>query len=104
MAAFTWGLLLVVSGEDAFVILKDFLLWVEQDLGPWGPLVLAVAYIPLTVLVCSKQQSGLLLGDLSLFSKVEGLSERFRSVAIAIQKFWLQDCSAATTCSFTMPF
>ncbi|XP_030548159.1 TVP38/TMEM64 family membrane protein slr0305 [Rhodamnia argentea] len=31
-------------------ILKDFLLWVEHDLGPWGPLVLAVAYIPLTVL------------------------------------------------------
>ncbi|XP_022722784.1 uncharacterized protein LOC111279963 isoform X2 [Durio zibethinus] len=31
-------------------ILKDFLLWVEKDLGPWGPLVLAVAYIPLTVL------------------------------------------------------
>ncbi|XP_040996046.1 TVP38/TMEM64 family membrane protein slr0305-like isoform X1 [Juglans microcarpa x Juglans regia] len=31
-------------------ILKDFLLWVEQDLGPWGPLVLAVAYIPLTIL------------------------------------------------------
>ncbi|KAA8543215.1 hypothetical protein F0562_021290 [Nyssa sinensis] len=29
-------------------ILKDFLLWVKQDLGPWGPLVLAVAYIPLT--------------------------------------------------------
>ncbi|KAJ9700224.1 hypothetical protein PVL29_005850 [Vitis rotundifolia] len=31
-------------------ILKDFLLWIEQDLGPWGPLALAVAYIPLTVL------------------------------------------------------
>lgn len=31
-------------------ILKAFLLWVKQDLGPWGPLVLAVAYIPLTVL------------------------------------------------------
>ncbi|KAJ8493835.1 hypothetical protein OPV22_015556 [Ensete ventricosum] len=31
-------------------ILKDFLLWVKQNLGPWGPLVLAVAYIPLTVL------------------------------------------------------
>ncbi|KAG8373035.1 hypothetical protein BUALT_Bualt12G0129000 [Buddleja alternifolia] len=31
-------------------ILKDFLLWIEQNLGPWGPLVLAVAYIPLTVL------------------------------------------------------
>ncbi|XP_040995362.1 TVP38/TMEM64 family membrane protein slr0305-like [Juglans microcarpa x Juglans regia] len=31
-------------------ILKEFLLWIEQDLGPWGPVVLAVAYIPLTVL------------------------------------------------------
>ncbi|CAK9151050.1 unnamed protein product [Ilex paraguariensis] len=31
-------------------ILKAFLLWVKQDLGPWGPLVLAIAYIPLTVL------------------------------------------------------
>ncbi|GMH31001.1 hypothetical protein Nepgr_032844 [Nepenthes gracilis] len=30
--------------------LKDFLLWVKVDLGPWGPLVLAVSYIPLTVL------------------------------------------------------
>ncbi|PIA24999.1 hypothetical protein AQUCO_13500016v1 [Aquilegia coerulea] len=31
-------------------ILKDFLIWIDQNLGPWGPLVLAVAYIPLTVL------------------------------------------------------
>lgn len=31
-------------------MLKDFLLWIENDLGPWGPLALAVAYIPLTVL------------------------------------------------------
>ncbi|KAM7462637.1 hypothetical protein LguiA_030758 [Lonicera macranthoides] len=31
-------------------ILKNFLLWVDQDLGPWGPVVLAFAYIPLTVL------------------------------------------------------
>lgn len=31
-------------------ILKDFLIWIHQNLGPWGPLVLAVAYIPLTVL------------------------------------------------------
>ncbi|XP_074268961.1 uncharacterized protein LOC141592255 [Silene latifolia] len=30
--------------------LKDFLQWVKEDLGPWGPFVLAVAYIPLTVL------------------------------------------------------
>ncbi|KAJ6980718.1 hypothetical protein NC653_024157 [Populus alba x Populus x berolinensis] len=64
MAAFTWGsllritffLLLIAAVVFGFFtlpvekILKDFLLWVEQDLGPWGPLVLAVAYIPLTVL------------------------------------------------------
>ncbi|KAE9591434.1 hypothetical protein Lal_00038898 [Lupinus albus] len=31
-------------------MMKDFLIWVDRDLGPWGPLVLAVAYIPLTVL------------------------------------------------------
>ncbi|KAK2358067.1 hypothetical protein P8452_77257 [Trifolium repens] len=31
-------------------ILKDFLLWVHRDLGPWGPLALALAYIPLTIL------------------------------------------------------
>lgn len=30
--------------------LKDFLLWVKEDLGLWGPVVLAIAYIPLTVL------------------------------------------------------
>lgn len=62
--AFTWGsalrITLLVFLIAAVVtacftlpvekILKDFLLWVEQDLGPWGPLVLAVAYIPLTVL------------------------------------------------------
>lgn len=62
--AFTWGsvlritllLLLVAAITTACLtlpiekILKDFLLWVEKDLGPWGPLALAVAYIPLTVL------------------------------------------------------
>ncbi|KAL5792969.1 hypothetical protein ACOSP7_001563 [Xanthoceras sorbifolium] len=31
-------------------ILAEFLSWIKQDLGPWGPLVLAFAYIPLTVL------------------------------------------------------
>uniref|UniRef100_A0A7N2KWT2 VTT domain-containing protein n=1 Tax=Quercus lobata TaxID=97700 RepID=A0A7N2KWT2_QUELO len=39
-----------IPEKDSALILKNFLLWVEQDLGPWGPLVLAVAYIPLTVL------------------------------------------------------
>ncbi|KAJ7980121.1 TVP38/TMEM64 family membrane protein slr0305 family [Quillaja saponaria] len=62
--AFTWGsalritllILLIAAVVTACFtlpiekILKDFLLWVEKDLGPWGPLVLAVAYIPLTVL------------------------------------------------------
>ncbi|PSS14632.1 TVP38/TMEM64 family membrane protein like [Actinidia chinensis var. chinensis] len=48
-------LLLLAAIAVAFItlpvkILKDFLLWVKQDLGPWGPLVLAIAYIPLTVL------------------------------------------------------
>uniref|UniRef100_A0A5B6Z8U7 VTT domain-containing protein n=1 Tax=Davidia involucrata TaxID=16924 RepID=A0A5B6Z8U7_DAVIN len=49
-------LLLLAAITAAFIslpaekILKDFLLWVKQDLGPWGPLVLAVAYIPLTIL------------------------------------------------------
>ncbi|KAK1372964.1 TVP38/TMEM64 family membrane protein slr0305 family [Heracleum sosnowskyi] len=31
-------------------VLKNFLLWIKRDLGPWGPLVLALAYIPLTIL------------------------------------------------------
>ncbi|KAL9227952.1 hypothetical protein vseg_003582 [Gypsophila vaccaria] len=30
--------------------LRHFLQWVKEDLGPWGPLVLAIAYVPLTVL------------------------------------------------------
>ncbi|KAK9280958.1 hypothetical protein L1049_003849 [Liquidambar formosana] len=61
---FTWAsasriglfLLLLVAIATACIslpiekILKDFLLWIKQDLGPWGPFVLAIAYIPLTVL------------------------------------------------------
>ncbi|CAH9071858.1 unnamed protein product [Cuscuta epithymum] len=49
-------LLLIAAITTAFLtlpvekILKDFLIWVKDELGPWGPLVLAVAYIPLTVL------------------------------------------------------
>ncbi|CAN0856492.1 TVP38/TMEM64 family membrane protein slr0305 [Linum grandiflorum] len=64
MASFSWAsalritvILLLLAGAvfACFTlpiekILKDFLLWVDQDLGPWGPLVLAVAYIPLTIL------------------------------------------------------
>ncbi|KAM0954209.1 putative SNARE associated golgi family protein [Dioscorea sansibarensis] len=49
-------LVLLAAIVAAFVILpveqilKDFLVWVKQNLGPWGPLALAIAYIPLTVL------------------------------------------------------
>ncbi|KAK8532538.1 hypothetical protein V6N12_053976 [Hibiscus sabdariffa] len=31
-------------------MLRDFLIWVKEDLGPWGPVMLVFAYIPLTVL------------------------------------------------------
>eukprot|EP00249_Psilotum_nudum_P010998 c22904_g1_i1 orf=212-1270(-) len=31
-------------------ILNDFLIWIHKNLGPWGPVALALAYIPLTVL------------------------------------------------------
>ncbi|XP_020228669.1 uncharacterized protein LOC109809700 [Cajanus cajan] len=31
-------------------ILKDLLEWIDRNFGPWGPLALIVAYIPLTVL------------------------------------------------------
>ncbi|OIT34284.1 PREDICTED: uncharacterized protein LOC109244881 [Nicotiana attenuata] len=53
---FTFLLLLIAAIATACFtlpvekMLKNFLIWIEQDLGPWGPLVLAVAYIPLTVL------------------------------------------------------
>ncbi|KAJ7977434.1 TVP38/TMEM64 family membrane protein [Quillaja saponaria] len=45
-SAFRIGLLLFLIAA----ILKEFLLWIKQDVGPWGPLVLAIAYVPLTVL------------------------------------------------------
>nr|AFK43070.1 unknown [Lotus japonicus] len=97
-------------------ILKDFLTWVDRDLGPWGPLALAVAYIPLTILAVPA--SVLTLGGGYLFGLPIGFAAdsvgstfgavaafllgrtigksfvvsrlkdypQFRSVAIAIQK------------------
>lgn len=61
--AFTWSsvvrtsVLLVLVATFAFAcislpiekILKNFLVWIKEELGPWGPLVLAIAYVPLTV-------------------------------------------------------
>ncbi|PKA60871.1 putative membrane protein [Apostasia shenzhenica] len=49
-------LLLLAAIVTAFLtlpvekMLKDFLVWIQDNLGPWGPVVLAVSYIPLTVL------------------------------------------------------
>lgn len=49
------SLLLLVAIVTAFIFLpveqklKDFLLWIKEDLGPFGPLALALAYIPLTI-------------------------------------------------------
>ncbi|KAL0884407.1 hypothetical protein Bca101_008388 [Brassica carinata] len=49
------SLLLLVAIGTAFIFLpveqklKDFLLWIKEDLGPFGPLALALAYIPLTI-------------------------------------------------------
>lgn len=97
-------------------MLKDFLLWVELDLGSWGPFVLAVAYIPLTILAVPASVLtlgggylyGLLLGFIAdslgatlgataafLLGKTIGRSyviakikdyPKFRAVAIAIQR------------------
>lgn len=49
------SLLLLVAIGTALIFLpveqklKDFLLWIKEDLGPFGPIALALAYIPLTV-------------------------------------------------------
>ncbi|RWR94738.1 SNARE associated Golgi protein family [Cinnamomum micranthum f. kanehirae] len=62
--ALTWGsvlriallILLLAAIATACItlpieqMLKDFLVWIEHNVGPWGPLVLAISYIPLTVL------------------------------------------------------
>ncbi|PPD96822.1 hypothetical protein GOBAR_DD06142 [Gossypium barbadense] len=95
--AFTWGssvritLLLLLIAAIVFAcftlpvekILKDFLLWVDKDLGPWGPLVLAVAYIPLTVLAVPA--SVLTIGRSFVVSKLKDYPQ-FRSVALAIRR------------------
>ncbi|KAL7251887.1 hypothetical protein ACSBR1_013688 [Camellia fascicularis] len=68
--------------------LKDFLLWVKQDLGPWGPLVLVVAYIPLTVLAVPA--SILTLGGGYLFGLPVGfIADSIGSTAGAAAAFLL---------------
>lgn len=49
-------LLLIAAFVTALVtlpvekVLKDFLVWIQDNLGPWGPVVLAISYIPLSIL------------------------------------------------------
>ncbi|XP_024954140.2 uncharacterized protein LOC102622867 isoform X3 [Citrus sinensis] len=64
-------------------ILKDFLIWIKQDLGPWGPLVLIIAYVPLTVLAIPA--SILTFGRSFVISKLKNYP-KFQAVAGAIQK------------------
>ncbi|GMJ01868.1 hypothetical protein like AT5G19070 [Hibiscus trionum] len=82
--AFTWAaalrilLLLLLLAAIVYAcftlpmeaLLQDFLLWVDNDLGPWGPLALAVAYIPLTILAVPA--SVLTLGGGYLFGLLVG--------------------------------
>ncbi|XP_024955377.2 uncharacterized protein LOC102609496 isoform X6 [Citrus sinensis] len=64
-------------------ILKDFLIWIKQELGPWGPLVLIIAYVPLTVLAIPA--SILTFGRSFVISKLKNYP-KFQAVAGAIQK------------------
>lgn len=60
MSGSVWRLtllvLLLAATATAFLtlpidkILNGFLIWIHKNLGPWGPVALALAYIPLTVL------------------------------------------------------
>ncbi|KAH1081335.1 hypothetical protein J1N35_021096 [Gossypium stocksii] len=69
----TASVLLVLPIEK---IVKGFLFWVKEDLGQWGPFVLALSYIPLTILVVPA--SILTLGGGYLF----GLSVGFMADSI----------------------
>ncbi|KAG8477703.1 hypothetical protein CXB51_027680 [Gossypium anomalum] len=57
-------------------MVKGFLFWVKEDLGQWGPFVLALSFIPLTILVVPA--SILTLGGGYLF----GLSVGFMADSI----------------------
>lgn len=67
-------------------MLKDFLVWIDKNLGHWGPLVLAVAYIPLTVLAVPA--SILTLGGGYLFGLTVGfIADSIGSTAGATAAF-----------------
>lgn len=67
-------------------MLKNFLVWIDKNLGHWGPLVLAVAYIPLTVLAVPA--SILTLGGGYLFGLTVGfIADSIGSTAGATAAF-----------------
>ncbi|CAM6089892.1 unnamed protein product [Calypogeia fissa] len=67
-------------------ILKDFIVWVKTDVGPWGPLVYALGYIPLTVLAVPA--SLLTLGGGYLFGLILGfITDSIGSAAGATAAF-----------------
>ena len=67
--------------------LQSFLEWVE-DLGPWGPLVIAVAYVPATVFLVPG--SLITLGAGAMFGVVKGtIAISLGSTAGAAAAFWV---------------
>lgn len=69
-------------------ILNKFLIWVSKDVGPWGPIILALAYIPCTVLAIPA--SILTLGGGYLFGLMLGfLTDSVGSTMGATAAFWV---------------
>eukprot|EP00243_Klebsormidium_subtile_P008772 TRINITY_DN4233_c0_g1_i2.p1 TRINITY_DN4233_c0_g1~~TRINITY_DN4233_c0_g1_i2.p1 ORF type:complete len:293 (+),score=28.89 TRINITY_DN4233_c0_g1_i2:341-1219(+) len=64
LTSITWGGILKVAAGALILVsifaavtmlpvnklLQQFLLWLKMDVGPWGPLILILAYIPATIL------------------------------------------------------
>jgi uncharacterized membrane protein YdjX (TVP38/TMEM64 family) len=69
-------------------MLTKFLVWIQMDVGPWGPLVLALAYIPCAVLALPA--TILTLGGGYLFGLVFGFTiDSIGSTLGATAAFWV---------------
>ncbi|CAK9276970.1 unnamed protein product [Sphagnum jensenii] len=69
-------------------MLTKFLVWIQMDVGPWGPLVLALAYIPCAVLALPATM--LTLGGGYLFGLVFGFTiDSIGSILGATAAFWV---------------
>ncbi|XP_027332648.1 uncharacterized protein LOC113847627 isoform X2 [Abrus precatorius] len=68
--------------------LKDLLAWIDSNLGPWGPLALTAAYVPLTILAVPA--AVLTLGGGYLFGLVVGfVADSIGSTIGAVAAFLL---------------